>query len=101
MTNMTYTFEAELWEHASEKASWYLISVPVEYGEEIKFISSEHRRGFGSVKVKVTIGKSTWQTSLFPSAKTGSYVLLIKKSVRIAESIAVGDTVKLLVDICT
>jgi hypothetical protein len=93
---MTYTFEFEaaLWEHAGEKASWYLLSVPLEHGEEIRFVTSKYRTGFGSVKVNVTIGSSTWQTSLFPSAKTGSYVLLIKKAIRVAESISVGDTVK-------
>jgi hypothetical protein len=89
---MTYTFKAELWEHTGEKASWHLVSVPLEHGEVIKFVTFEHRSGFGSVKVKATIGKTTWETSLFPSAKTGSYVMLIKKAVRVAESITTGDT---------
>lgn len=50
------------------------------------------RRGFGSVKVSVTLGKSRWQTSLFPN-KDGSWFLPIKKPVRVAEGIAEGDEV--------
>jgi len=48
------------------------------------------RRGFGSVKVTVTLGDSTWQTSLFPN-KDGSWFLPIKKPVRLAEGLAEGD----------
>ena len=51
------------------------------------------RRGFGSVKVTVTLGASEWQTSLFPN-KDGSWFLPIKKPVRVAEGIADGDEVE-------
>jgi hypothetical protein len=51
------------------------------------------RRGFGSVKVTVTLGESRWQTSLFPN-KDGSWFLPIKKPVRVAEGIAEGDEVE-------
>ena len=50
------------------------------------------RRGFGSVRVTVTLGDSRWQTSLFPN-KDGSWFLPIKKPVRLAEGIAEGDEV--------
>ncbi len=51
------------------------------------------RRGFGSVKVTVTLGDSRWQTSLFPN-KDGSWFLPIKKPVRVAEGLADGDEVE-------
>jgi len=50
------------------------------------------RRGFGSVKVIVTLGDSQWQTSLFPN-KDGSWFLPIKKPVRVAEGLAEGEEV--------
>lgn len=50
------------------------------------------RRGFGSVKVTVTLGSSIWQTSLFPN-KDGSWFLPIKKPVRVAESLVEGEEV--------
>jgi hypothetical protein len=51
------------------------------------------RRGFGSVKVTVTLGDSTWQTSLFPN-NDGSWFLPIKKPVRVAEGLADGDEIE-------
>jgi len=50
------------------------------------------RRGFGSVKVTVTLGESRWQTSLFPN-KDGSWFLPIKKPVRVAERLMDGEEV--------
>jgi Domain of unknown function (DUF1905) len=100
MSNL-FKFKSTVWEHIGEKASWYLLSVPIEHGEVIKFITSDTRKSFGSVKVKVTIGSSTWDSSLFPSAKTGLYVLLLNKKVRVAESISTGDTVHVKVTLQT
>lgn len=51
------------------------------------------RRGFGSVKVSAWIGKSRWQTSLFPQ-KTDGWFLPIKKPVRLAEGLEFGDAVE-------
>ena len=51
------------------------------------------RRGFGSVKVAVTVGASRWSTSLFPQ-KSGGWFLPIKKPVRIAEGLEYGDEVQ-------
>jgi hypothetical protein len=50
------------------------------------------RRGFGSVKVTVTLGESRWQTSLFPN-KDGSWFLPVKKPVRVAEGLEYGDEI--------
>jgi Domain of unknown function (DUF1905) len=45
------------------------------------------------------IGGTTWTTSLFP--KNGGYVLPVKDAVREAESLDIGDTVRvrLVVDV--
>ena len=51
------------------------------------------RRGFGSVRVTVSLGDSRWQTSLFPN-KDGSWFLPIKKPVRVAEGLVDGDAVE-------
>jgi hypothetical protein len=52
------------------------------------------RRGFGSVKVAVRIGGSTWKTSLFPRKGGDRWFLPVKKPVRIAEGLAEGDKVE-------
>ena len=56
------------------------------------------RRGFGSVKVTVTLGQSRWQTSLFPN-KDGSWFLPIKKPVRLAEGLEDGEPVEVVLEL--
>lgn len=74
------------------------VRIPSEAAEQIAVHELERRlemgkrRGFGSVKATVTLGGSTWQTSLFPN-KDGSWFLPIKKPVRLAESLEYGDEV--------
>ncbi len=87
---MTLSFEADLYRWKQDM-SWVFVSLPLEAGEEIHDMPLP-RRGFGSVKVQVRTGTSEWLTSVFPDKASGSYVLPIKKAVRIKEQIDVGDT---------
>jgi len=48
--------------------------------------------GFGSVRVEVTLGTSTWRTSVFPDQARG-YVLPVKSAVRRREDLGLGDRV--------
>ncbi len=51
------------------------------------------RRGFGSVRVEATIGKTSWKTSIFPDSRSGTYLLPLKASVRRAEDLVDGDEI--------
>lgn len=88
-----YTFKSKLWVWPGDKAQWRFITVPKKESEEIKS-KIKVRRGFGSVKVTVSVGKSKWNTSIFPDSKSGTYVLPMKAKVRRDEGIEDGDTVK-------
>ena len=90
--NPTFNFDAELYLWKDD-GSWVFLSVPVDVSEEIEDIVPD-RRGFGSVPVEVAIGATSWRTSIFPDTKRGAFVLPIKKAVRTAESIDVGDRVE-------
>ncbi|MDR7185770.1 hypothetical protein J2X85_002806 [Microbacterium trichothecenolyticum] len=83
---------------AREDAAWFFTSVPPELSEEIREIPRPYR-GFGSVRVRAQIGGSEWTTSIFPSSDSGSYVLPLKKAVRVAEGLVDGGpvTVRLVV----
>ncbi len=48
--------------------------------------------GWGSVPIKVSLGTTTWVTSMFPLKNRG-YFIPIKKAVLKAESLSIGDTV--------
>ena len=93
---MHLTFAAALWEHDGE-GSWHFVSLPVDLSDDIRERAGT-RRGFGSVRVTVTVGESTWSTSVFPS-KEGCYVLPVKRPVRDAEGIEVGDLVDVSLEV--
>jgi hypothetical protein len=85
-------FEAELWEHDGQGA-WHFVTVPAEPSEDIR-LSGAVPAGFGSYRVEVVVGSTTWQTSVFPDSSSGGFVLPVKKAVRTAEAIDVGDPVR-------
>ena len=99
MSGWTFEFDAELWEWESspQGAAWVFVTVPAEGTEEIR-LRSGPPRGFGSVRVEATIGGSTWRTSVFPDKERG-YVLPVKKAVRRAESLDVGDPARLRLEL--
>jgi hypothetical protein len=93
-------FAAELWPWDARRAdSWTFVSLPVEESEEIRELTAGRARGFGSVRVRVTLGGSTWLTSIFPDSKRGAYVLPVKRAVRRAESLEAGDLANVTVEL--
>jgi hypothetical protein len=92
MTDHSFEFDAELWLYPG-KAAWVFATVPTDVADEILDVAPP-AAGFGSVKVLVGIGGTEWSTSLFPDKSAGSFVLPIKRSVRDAESVDVGDSVR-------
>jgi hypothetical protein len=86
----TFSFTATLWEHDGA-AAWFFLSVPPEVADEIEERFGDRAAGFGSIRVEVTVGATTWRTSLFPDAKRATYVLPVKRAVRVAEALAPGS----------
>jgi hypothetical protein len=93
-------FDAELWIWDARRVdTWSFVSLPVEASEEIRELAGGQGRGFGSVRVRVTVGGSVWLTSIFPDSKRGAYVLPVKRAVRKAEALDPGDTAHLTVEV--
>lgn len=92
---MEFTFSGEVWIYSGEGA-WYFVTMPNDLADEIQARTAGIRRGFGSLRVHVTIGESHWATSLFRESKSGSYILPLKKEIRSKEKITEGD----LVSVC-
>ena len=86
----TYEFEAALWRWKAQE-SWIFLSLPFDVADEIES-RAVPGKGFGSVRVEVTIGPTTWRTSVFPSAEEKTYVLPVKKPVRVANGLDEGDS---------
>ena len=88
----SYSFSAELW-HFPGEAGWHFITLPSDVSEEIREETAAFRKGFGSVKVTAKVGGQSWQTSIFPDSKSGSYLLPVKKAIRSAARLSAGDEV--------
>lgn len=98
-----YEFSAKMWLWHGGKAAWSFISLPQNISDEIYFASKlramGRARGFGSVKVRATIGNSEWETSIFPSNESKCYILPVKKTVRIAEDLVYDKDIEIKVKI--
>lgn len=88
-------FEAELWEHEGQGA-WCFVTVPEEPSEDIR-LSGAMPAGFGSYRVEAAVGATVWRTSVFPTSDC--FVLPVKKAVRKAEGLEVGDAVAVTLDV--
>lgn len=90
-------FAAELWlAQDGAGAGVVFARVPADVSAEVRDVPRP-RAGFGSVRVTVTLGGSRWSTSVFPESSE-SYVLPVKKAVRAAEGVGVGDVVRIRIE---
>jgi len=78
-------------------APWFFVAVPADHSHDIKAISNLVTYGWGVIPVNVRIGKTEYQTSLFP--KDGLYLVPIKASVRKAEKLDEGDNVTIRLEV--
>ncbi len=95
---MQLTFTTEPFPWHSDKTSWVFVAVPPEDADAIDDATAL-TGGFGSVKVQVQIGDTSWSTSLFPSKEMETYILPLKKAVRQAEGIEEGKPVEVTVEL--
>ena len=66
--------------------------------ELVRRLELGRRRGFGSVKVNVSVGGSRWSTSVFPQ-KEGGWFLPVKKAICRAEGLKAGEEVALRLEL--
>lgn len=88
---ITLTGPLKMW--SNDEGRMHFMSVPKELSGEIRAHAMLVRRGFGSVKVEVTLDGVTWRTSVFPSKSTGGYFLPVKMDVLRKTGIGAGDEV--------
>jgi hypothetical protein len=87
---MSIEFKGDIWFWRGP-APWYFVTVPANHCRDLSDISGSVTYGWGMIPATVRIGKSEWETALWP--KDGRYIVPIKASVRQAEEIDDCDTV--------
>ena len=76
---------------------WVFVTLPEQVSAQIRAVPRPPRPGFGSLRVSATIGSTTWNTSIFPDSKSGCYLLPLKKAVRAAQRLNIGDSTEVTV----
>ena len=97
----THTLTTPLWIWTTDKApaSWHFLTLSGDVAEAIHALALMRRleggqkRGWGSMKVRATVGDTSWETSIFPAKDVGGWLLPVKASVRRAEGLVAGDMV--------
>ncbi len=95
----TFTQRAKLWRWVSASgANLYFLRFTGEAAEGISALALmrrlEHgrRRGWGALRAQARVGETRWTTSIFPG-NDASWLLPVKREVRVAEGIVEGDEV--------
>ena len=84
---LVFNITATLWKWHGTGA-WYFIYVDKKQSEEIRSLY-----GKGLIPVSVTVGKTTWNTSLLPHLESNMYLVAVKKQVRRLEQLVEDDVV--------
>ncbi len=92
--------KGEVWLYPGDIASWHFVTLPKKESTLIKEQFGSRSRGWGSLPVSVTIGTTTWRTSIFPDKRSGGYLLPLKASVRTKEQIRARDTITFSLSVC-
>lgn len=74
-------------------APHHFVAVPPAAVEAIQDVADVVGYGWGMVPVTVSLGSTTWTTSLWP--REGGYVVPLKLAARRAEGVELGDVVSL------
>ena len=88
-----------VWLWPGEQGAWHFVSLPKKESETWREKHKGLHRGWNSLKVKVSIGKTVWTTSIFFSTKGSQYILPLKAAIRKAEDIYEGDMVKVRLEL--
>lgn len=82
----TYTFSANIWQYPG-KGGWFFMSLPVELSKKIRAQYKEEEQGWGRLSVHAVIGATSWETAIWFDTKQATYLLPVKKEIRLKEKI--------------
>jgi hypothetical protein len=98
MAMPAYEVTAKVWRYHG-KGGWHFVALPVEVADELAPRHAHEHRAFGALRVRPSLGSTTWTTSLFKDTRTASYLLPVKAAVRNRERIGDGDPVTIRIEL--
>lgn len=89
-----YLIQQKVWIWPTNSAPWFFVYIDGYVLQNVLKVAQKHHMGM--IRVRASIGHTSWETSLFPHRKEGCYIMPIKKSVREKEDVWDGDMVQIL-----
>ncbi|MCW3838207.1 DUF1905 domain-containing protein [Sphingomonas canadensis] len=97
----THRFDTELWRWTPDppaKGSWHFVTISGDAADAVRALGFERRalggaRGFGAVRLRVSVEGVAFETSAFPQSGGDGYLLPVKAEVRKRAGAAEGDVV--------
>ena len=93
---MELTFSGLLW-YWRGPAPFHFVTVPTARSEMIADVAALVTYGWGMIPVELQMGRTVLTTSLWP--KDSGYIVPVKKQVRDAEGLEIGDDVDVILRI--
>jgi hypothetical protein len=93
---MNIEFEGDIW-YWRGPAPFYFVTVPPEQSDQLKALSSSVTYGWGMIPARVQIGRTRWETALWP--KDGRYIVPLKVAIRKVEKLNEGDWVSVRLEV--
>lgn len=93
---MVIEFSGKIW-YWRGPSPYYFVTVPDEESDHLKAISGAVTYGWGMIPVTVRLGRTEWQTALWP--KDGRYIVPLKDKVRKAERLDEGAEVTIRLEV--
>jgi hypothetical protein len=84
---------SKVWLYPGQAGNWHFLPLPKKESSAIRERHGANAKGWGSLPVVVTLGKTSWKTSIFPDKKSGTYLLPLKADVRKKEKVHAEDAV--------
>ena len=97
MLTLDFSFAAPLWKWRG--GNWFFLTLPPETAADIRAFARANASALGTVHVVARVGKTEWQTSLFPSNEHSSFLLPVKAAVRRAEELEAGAEVAVALEV--
>lgn len=88
-----FIIKQKIWIWPTSTAPWFFVYIDGQVLKNILKVAKKHHMGM--IRVEAKIGKTSWQTSLFPHKKEHCYIMPIKKQIREKEDIWDGDMVSI------
>ena len=82
----SFTFSSNVWQYPG-KGGWFFISLPIEIANKIEALHKNVEQGWGRLSVHAVIGTTSWETAIWFDTKQATYLLPVKKEIRLKEKI--------------